>query len=60
MLEMVLEENGVNVRSVHVRPQNAELSMPSRPQNATVVRIETQAEQTPSTQNADMDEGVYL
>lgn len=58
MLELVLEENGVNIRSTHLRPHplNAPIA-PTQAQLATPARVE----EVPSTaQDTEMDEGVYL
>ena len=61
MLETVLEENGVNIRSVHMRPPS-ELAVlpqtPSAPPERTGGQVLTA--QNEDEQVMNVDEGVYL
>lgn len=62
MLELVLLENGVNIRSTHTRQQPDELAQVAvpHPQASTATRVEPPSNRTQSLEGVEMDEGVYL
>lgn len=62
MLERVLEENGVNIRSVHTRPSELATSSqprPTAPERTQGRNVEMQIGEEQNT-NMNVDDGVYL